>query len=394
MNAALAHSRRLLVASIPLMLMQACGTTARTATTTPANAAEPTAIDVPEPRTASPRTAASLSSPQAATTNITRVTFAEEGADFDPCVSPDGKLLVFASTQHRATSDIYFKRTDTRVVTQLTNDPSDDAMPSISPDGTKIAFASNRSGNWDIFVMPIFGGRPVQVTNDPADELHATWSPDGQSLVYTRAGAAGRWEMWVTKAGSEATPHFIGFGLQPKWCPVAGSGANGADKILFQLGRERGHRSYSLWTLDYADGVTSNVTEVAGGSELAIMNPAWSPDGRWITFAQADILDPANGVDQPRNTSLWIASVQGEGRVRLTGSDGSALSPAWSRTDTLFFVSDRTGTENIWSLNLAPAIATAKASIPGNTDAAAAANDATTSTTATVDDSMNNQDSQ
>lgn len=392
MNAALAHSRCLLVASIPLMLMQACGSTTRTSTATPP-AQPPAAIDAVEPRPIGARPATAIASPQAATTNITRVTFAEEGADFDPCVSPDGKLLVFASTQHRATSDIYFKRTDTRVVTQLTNDPADDAMPSISPDGTKIAFASNRSGNWDIFVMPIFGGRPVQVTNDAADELHATWSPDGQSLVYTRAGAAGRWEMWVTKAGSESTPHFIGFGLQPKWCPVGGTGANGTDKILFQLGRERGHRSFSLWTLDYADGVTSNVTEVAGGSELAIMNPAWSPDGRWITFAQADILDPANAVEQPRNTSLWIASVQGEGRVRLTGSDGSALSPAWSRNDTLFFVSDRTGTENIWSLNLAPAIATAKASIPA-ADAAASANQATPAATATVDDSMNDQDSQ
>ncbi|MEI7656807.1 MAG: DPP IV N-terminal domain-containing protein [Phycisphaerae bacterium] len=392
MNAALAHSRRLLVASIPLMLLQACGTTSRTSGTTPSTDTTAT-IEPADHRPAPSHSAAAIDSSQAATTNITRVTFAEEGADFDPCISPDGKLLVFASTQHRATSDIYFKRTDTRVVTQLTNDPADDAMPSISPDGTKIAFASNRSGNWDIFVMPIFGGRPVQVTNDPADELHATWSPDGKSLVYTRAGAGGRWEMWVTKAGSEATPHFIGFGLQPKWCPVGGTGANGADKILFQLGRERGHRSYSLWTLDYAEGVTSNVTEVAGGSELAIMNPGWSPDGRWITFAQADILDPDNALDQPRKTSLWIATVQGEGRVRLTGSDGSVLSPAWSRSDTLFFVSDRTGTENIWSLNLAPAIAAAKASIPGSSAAASASTDAATSTTATADDSTANQDS-
>ncbi len=70
------------------------------------------------------------------TDNWAQATFTTEGSDFDPCISRDGKTLVFASTQHRPTSDIYAKSVDGRVVTQLTNDASDDVMPNISPDAS------------------------------------------------------------------------------------------------------------------------------------------------------------------------------------------------------------------------------------------------------------------
>ena len=59
------------------------------------------------------------------------------------------------------------KTVESRVVTQITNDPANDLMPRFSPDGSRIAFASDRSGNWDIYVMPATGGKPIQVTEVP-----------------------------------------------------------------------------------------------------------------------------------------------------------------------------------------------------------------------------------
>lgn len=297
--------------------------------------------------------------PAPSTPNVTRATFASEGADFDPCVSRDGQWLVYSSTQHRPTSDIYIKRSDSRVVTQLTNDPSDDAMPSLSPDGTRIAFASNRGGNWDIYVMPITGGKAMQVTSDGADELHPSWSPDGKNLVYSKLSAmSGRWEMWVSDAANPGVSHFIGYGLFPQWCPTAGTGAEGKDTILFQLGRERGSRSFSIWTVDYANGQASNATEIASEPGMALINPAWSPDGNWISFSEVPVgaaNSPRNG-ELPREASLWIINIDGTGKVRLTSGTGASISPAWATNNRLYFVSDRGGSQNIWSLDLGPAL--------------------------------------
>lgn len=293
------------------------------------------------------------------TSNVVCITGAEVGAAFDPSVSPDGKSLIFASTQHRKTSDIYLQRIGSRVVTQLTSDPADDAMPQISPDGTRVAFASNRAGNWDIYIMPVGGGRAVQVTSDVADEIAPTWSPDGTQLVFSRKGqASGRWEMWVTSGRDHATTSFIGFGLFPRWSPMPATGADGADKIAFQVGRERDGRGFAIWTLDYSQGNASNFTQIVSSADEAMINPNWSPDGQWIVYAER----PVNGATT--NTSLWMVGVDGSGRVRLTGDQSRALSPVWASNNRLYFVSNRSGLDNVWAADLGQAVAAARALTP------------------------------
>lgn len=297
--------------------------------------------------------------------NVAQVTFVGEGSAFDPTLTPDGKTLVFAGTQHRPTSDLYSKPVDGRVVTQLTSAAGDDAMPSVSPDGTRLAFASNRAGNWDIFVMPVAGGPAVQVTTDAGDELHPSWSPEGDKLVFSRLGAAsGRWEMWVTEPGNNAVSHFIGYGLFPSWSPIAATGAGGADKVLFQLARQRGQRSFGVWTLDYKDGQTSNLTEIASGPSIACINPAWSPDAQKVVYSQI-ALDASPGdhdtrsalnLARPGVATLKLVNVDGTGEVDLTGSGGSSILPFWGRSGRVVFVANFDGTENIWSIDMKPAV--------------------------------------
>jgi hypothetical protein len=303
---------------------------------------------------------------EATTVNVSKVTFAQEGGDFDPSISRDGSTLVFASTQHRATSDIYVKQVNTKTVTQLTRDAAQDVMPAISPDGSMIAYASDRSGNWDVFVMPVTGGKAFQITTDVTADVAPSWSPDGTQLVFSRLGeTSGRWEMWTVRVAKPEVAQFIGYGLFPKWCPTPGTGTDGGDQILFQLGRERGNRGFGLWTLTYKNGEASNPTQIVSDTGNALINPSWSPDGKWIVYAQVPMTQASSTT--PESSSLWMTSTQGEGTVRLTTGHGVALSPVWSRNEQLFFVSNRDGVDNVWSMRMQDAVRTASALVaPGN----------------------------
>src|SRR5262245_33000698 len=70
---------------------------------------------------------------------------------------------------------------------------NDDAMPAWSPDGQRIAWASNRDGNWDIYVMNADGSHVEQLTRDRfgslyylrnPDDTYPTFSPDGRKIAF------------------------------------------------------------------------------------------------------------------------------------------------------------------------------------------------------------------
>lgn len=309
---------------------------------------------------------------------LRRVSFADEGSDFNPRISRDGRWMVFASTQHRATADLYMKSIDGRTVTQLTADPANDIMPAISPDGQRIAFASDRSGRWQLYVMSAAGGQAVQLTDGVANDLHPTWSSDGKSLAFCRLGSrSGRWEIWVLSPQQPAAAEFIGYGMFPEWCPTPATGAAGSDRILFQRGRERGERAYSIWTVDYKPGWAGNPTEIVSGRDFAAINGTWSPDGKWIAYATvpigndralAALAGTAFGGAWSRpawrtaeadgdRSELWLTSIDGSARVNLTGGRWVNVMPAWGPSNRVYFVSNRGGLDNVWSLSTERALA-------------------------------------
>lgn len=291
---------------------------------------------------------------------LSQVTFAGEGAAFDPCISRDGRTLAFAGTHHRPTADIYSVPVGSSSVTQLTADPAHDIMPAISPDGSRIAFASNRSGNWDIFVMSSSGGQAVQLTGDPSRELHPTWSPDGERIAFCRLGeVSGRWEIWVQNVAQSRAAEFIGYGLYPRWCPAGGTGEGGRDRIAFQRARERGDRAFSVWTVDYRPGDVTSPTEVASSATAALINPAWSADGQWITCAAVPNPAVASAAGRVGEADLWIVAADGSTRINLTAGNFVNLAPSWAGDGRIYFVSNRAGVDNIWSIATDRAIAAA-----------------------------------
>lgn len=276
--------------------------------------------------------------------SLTQVSFAPVGSDFDPALDASGAWLAFASTQHAATSDIYRKTVDGRTMVRLTSDPADDAMPAWSPDGESIAFASNRSGSWDLWIMSRDGGQPTQLTANADHELHPTFSPDGRTIAYSRQnGRSGRWEIWAFDLNRPGAHAYVCDGLFPQWSPEPGSRT-----LLFQSPRERGSRYFGIWTIEFTGGRASSPTQIVASTDAAVMHPAWSPDGSSICFCT--VLDPESDISWLEQSDVWVIGADGTGRTPLTSGRFRNMQPTWAGDGRIYFVSDRTGQDTVWSV--------------------------------------------
>jgi len=92
--------------------------------------------------------------------NQTRLTWHGQG-DRAPRFSPDGKRIVYWSLEAANLPDIWMINADGNNKTRLTYNSHMDIYPSWSPDGRKIVFESDRTGDFDIWLLTL--DRPLDV---------------------------------------------------------------------------------------------------------------------------------------------------------------------------------------------------------------------------------------
>jgi DNA-binding winged helix-turn-helix (wHTH) protein len=108
----------------------------------------------------------------------------DTGLTMDPAVSPDGRLLAYASDRADDRNlNIWVQQlSEGGSAVQLTHFDADTSEPSFSPDGNKIVFHSGHNGG-GIYVIPTVGGEPVRLASTGRDPR---FSPDGQWIAYWR----------------------------------------------------------------------------------------------------------------------------------------------------------------------------------------------------------------
>ena len=118
---------------------------------------------------------------------------------FSPVFSPDGSKVAFVSGRADA-SEIWICNRDGSKCSQLTWTASaNTGDPSWSPDGRSLVYYSTQGGRARIYTIPAQGGDAHAITAADADSTHPAWSHDGK-WIYFNARQGGQFQIWKVLA--------------------------------------------------------------------------------------------------------------------------------------------------------------------------------------------------
>ena len=207
----------------------------------------------------------------------------DAGLTTDPAISPDGKLMVYASDRAgRDNLDLWVQQINGAPI-RLTSDAADEYEPAFSPDGTRIVFRSDRDGG-GLYVMPALGGQARLIAKGGRQPR---FSPDGSRIAFVTSEAAGRGGitqgvLFVVPSTGGTPQKLVGGDVgaaSPVWSP------DGA-LLLFAAGQYR-IDDWRITPSDHAGNIVLRL-ETFQKSGLADLTPReWLPDNRVVFAAKS-----------------------------------------------------------------------------------------------------------
>jgi tricorn protease len=215
------------------------------------------------------------------------------------------------------------------------------AEPSLSSDGSEIAFASGG----DIWTVPIAGGAARLLVAHPAHESRPIYSPDGKNLAFVS-----------TRSGNPDI-YMLNFASGDLKRLTFDDGADNLDG----WSRDSVWVYFSSTSRDIAGMSDLYRVRASGGTPMQISADRFvseffaapSPDGTRVAFNARGIASNQwwrRGHSHIDESEIWV---MGEGArasyTRITEKGAKDIWPMWSPDGkSIYFVSDRTGTENVW----------------------------------------------
>ncbi len=253
----------------------------------------------------------------------------------DPQLSPDAKWVAYTVKTALLKEDkneerIWMVPAAGSAPLALTAEGESSTHARWSPDGRFIAFLSARKeGKTQVWLLNRLGGEAERLTDTPQDVEDFAWSPDSRRLVLVLRDASPE-ELEAAKENKDKTAtHTASAGdgeakdkkkTQKPWV---------IDRLQFKLD-EVGyldHRRTHLYVFDLA---AKSLKQVTSG-DYDDSEPAWSPDRKSLAFtSNRSIPDP----DATYDENIWVVAAdnadKGAHLTQVTTNPGADESPAWS----------------------------------------------------------------
>jgi tricorn protease len=222
-------------------------------------------------------------------------TFAQSDEPFArfPTISPDGSTIVFSYQ-----GDIWSVPAEGGRAWRMTVHEAYEARPQFSHNGDQIGFITNRNGNNDVYVMNANGSQIKQITHHSTSDNLTGWTPDNK-LVFT------------------------------------------SNRVFNQIEWEP-----EIHTVSAEGGTPDRFFDSFG------MMASMSPDGRFLVFVRGSNGEYRKRYRGPANKDIWIYDTKSGNYHQLTDFKGNDMYPTFVGSNTLYFLSERSGQHNLYTLNL------------------------------------------
>lgn len=219
-----------------------------------------------------------------------------------PAISPDGNQILFSYK-----GDIYKVSTSGGAAQPLTLHEAHDFMPVWSHDGQSVAFASDRYGNFDVFVMPAMGGEARRLTYSSFGDFPTDFSNDNQSVLFQ----SGR--------------------MDPQ------------TSVQFPI-RMLGE----LYSIPVQGGNAKQLT--AASAELA----RYSPSGNRMVYQDNKGYEDYHRKHQTSSIArdVWMLDLAKKKYTKLTSFKGEDRNPVWASESDIYYLSEQPNSFNIFKLSV------------------------------------------
>lgn len=262
------------------------------------------------------------------------VRFLSMGSNGTLCYTYDGEIYTQKQGDKPQKVKIDIIRDDQNTIADL-NFSNGATSATVSPDGKQVAFIVRG----EVFVTSADYNTTKQITHTPAREAGLTFSPDNRTLAYA-SERNGNWELYMAKIARKEESNF------PNATAIE-------EEVL--LPSDKTERTYPQFSPDGKELAfiedrnrlmvlnleTKKVRQVTDGSTWFStgggFDYSWSPDGKWFTLEFI-------GNRHDPYSDIGMVSAQGGKIINLTNSGYTNGSPRWVLDgNAILFITERYG---------------------------------------------------
>ncbi len=265
----------------------------------------------------------------------TPTTFALPSPTLAPTLTPSGPVEPYDAvyyTNRNGTNDIYLLAFDGEQRALIAG-PADEREPSCSPDGRRVVYASDATGSYQIFLLPVDGTIPLQLTDSAGINFAPVFSPDGTQIAFVSTRNDGIPTIWIMNTDG-GNPHQVttelGRDTSPAWGPDG-------RQLLFAS------EQFGPWDLFLT------IIEEGIEGEFPVMPPEFNTGNQlWPSF------DPAGeriaystwgDLDDPQTADMYLLDFEQPQPVAVRASGGADI--AWSWADSTHLLASVGGPDDV-----------------------------------------------